>query len=85
METKLMAMILGVSLVLATTAVYTQTAFAIKVNNNGNGVTDGQPEHGLATACSHAAAAEHNPNCGQTPTGAATATNTNNGGNAAVG
>jgi hypothetical protein len=69
METKLMAMILGVSLVLATTVIYTQTAFAIKVNNNGNGVTDGQQAHGLATACSHSTVADNNPNCSQTSPG----------------
>jgi hypothetical protein len=80
-----MAMILGVALVLATIAtVYTQTAFAAATGSKGgaggpgdnkgsssNGVTDGQTAHGLANACTHSAAAEHNPNCGQTPTGAA--------------
>jgi hypothetical protein len=72
------AMIVGVALVLATAAtVYTQSAFAgrtaTNTNNGGNagvaGTTDGQTEHGLATACSHTNVAAHNPHCGQTPTG----------------
>ena len=71
MNGKLIAMILGVALVLATAAVYTQSASATATphGNNGNGVTDGQTAHGLATACSHSTAADNNPNCGQTPTG----------------
>jgi hypothetical protein len=101
MDTKLIAMILGVALVLATAAtVYTQLAFAAAAGGGGggggggagrgagggNGVTDGQTAHGLGNACSHPNVAAHNPNCGQTATGAArTATNTNNGGNAATG
>lgn len=73
METKLIAMVVGVVLVLAT--IYTQSVFALGRNNGGNGgngavggagTTDGQPEHGLANACLHA---PHNPHCGQTPTG----------------
>jgi hypothetical protein len=83
METKLIAMIVGVALVLATTAtVYTQSALAVSSSSTGSGgsgtsgasgaagTTDGQVAHGLATACSHSHAAEHNPHCGgQTPTG----------------
>jgi hypothetical protein len=93
METKLIALIVGVALVLATATVYTQSASAVSQHNNcsddcaaiigsgngnhngnGNGAGvigggDGQPAHGLANACSHSAAAEYNPHCGQTATG----------------
>jgi hypothetical protein len=42
--------------------------------SNHAGVTDGQTAHGLATACSHSHAADHNPNCGSAPTGGASST-----------
>jgi hypothetical protein len=95
METKLIAMVVGAVLVLATATVYTQSASAVSQHNNcsqdcaaiigsgngnhngnGNGAGvigggDGQQAHGLANACSHPNVAAHNPNCGQTPTGAA--------------
>jgi hypothetical protein len=74
MRTKLIAMIVGVAIVLATATVYTQSAFALgttgrggggpsgpPVLGGGNGVTDGQPEHGLANACLQA---HHSPPCG---------------------
>lgn len=74
METKLMAMVLGVALVLATATIYTQSAFAGAGSGGtggkgASGVTDGQTAHGLATACSHSHAAAHNPHCGSAPTG----------------
>jgi hypothetical protein len=76
METKLIAMIVGVALVVAAAAtIYTQSAFASSITTAGAGATagvrDGQTAHGLATACSHSAVAEHNTkHCGgQTPTG----------------
>jgi len=59
MESKLIAMIVGVALVLATATIYTQSAAAIKISSNGNGVNP----------CSHPSVAEHNPHCGQAPTG----------------
>jgi hypothetical protein len=68
METKLMAMVLGVALVLATATIYTQSAFA-GAGTGGHGGkgangANGQTAHGLTTACSHSNVAEHNPNCG---------------------
>jgi hypothetical protein len=81
METKLIAMVVGAVLVLATAAtVYTQSALAVSSSTGSGGsgtsgasgaagTTDGHPAHGLANACSHSAAAEHNPHCGQTATG----------------
>jgi hypothetical protein len=77
METKLIAMIVGVALVFATAAtVYTQSAFALGLGFGSNGVRDGQQAHGLANACTHSAVAEHNTkHCGgQTPTGGAVIT-----------
>jgi hypothetical protein len=74
MDSKLIAMVLGVALVLATATVYTQSAFGSNLGStggsgNGNGVIDGQQAHGLANACSHSHAADHNKNCGQTSPG----------------
>jgi hypothetical protein len=67
METKLIAMILGVALVLATATVYTQSVFAHKSAGGGFAKTDGgQTAHGPATAYSHTSVAQHNPNCGGT-------------------
>jgi hypothetical protein len=72
MGTKLITMIVVVALVLAATAtICTQPVLAVDLQSrqhishfsgiNPGSTTDGQPEHGLANACSHA---HHSPPCG---------------------
>jgi hypothetical protein len=81
MNQKTTFLVLGLTLAivatLAVAPIVNELAYALSVSNGGagghggsNGVRDGQPEHGLANACSHPNVATHNPNCGQTPTGA---------------
>jgi hypothetical protein len=73
METKLIAMILGVALMLAATVtVYTQSAFAFAQGGSGGdggnaagaGVIGGQTTHGLIpTACANPTVDQNNQNC----------------------
>ena len=74
MNQKTTFLVLGLTLAivatLAVAPIVNELAYAAGRGGSGGagaGVRDGQPEHGLANACSHPNVAAHNPNCGQTP------------------
>jgi hypothetical protein len=82
MNQKTTFLVLGLTLAivatLAVAPIVNELAYAAGRGGSGGaggagsaGVRDGQPEHGLANACSHPNVAANNPNCGQRPTGAA--------------